>query len=151
MHGSPRNLEFSAPFLLVPVLLAALLLAGCGSEDTGTATPQDEGSVSPSSTPSEAPPSTEATDEVTDEGPDTRGWPKCEKVWIAGDDLPRTYVGCTEGDEAVKAERVPCSMGVKLVVYNDRFWAATGNRISESDGPLRKNPEFRQVRNTCSA
>ena len=128
--------------------LCTALLAGCGSDDgNGSAVASD--STSPSASPSE---STEPspTEEPSETAPPA-SWPACADAWVAGADLPSPYDGCADGGTAVPADALHCSMGAVLVTYDGRFWAVPGHVISVADGPLERDPDFKQARATCTA
>lgn len=122
-------------------------LAGCGDDDgSGAPVAAESTSTSATATPEPSP----SVDEPS-ETPIPASWPACGEAWVAGADLPKPYDGCVAGDTAVPAVTLNCSMGAVLVTYDDRFWAVPGHVISEADGPLEKDPEYRQARGACTA
>jgi hypothetical protein len=156
MSGIARGLRSLATVAPVLVLVGGLAL-GCGSDSGGPSAaddptasssslpaPSDSASVSASPSESTAGPG----DGSSSAPPD---WPACGRVWVADADLPDPYAGCLRGGEPVAAAALRCSAGVRLVTYDDRFWGVPGHRISEADGSLRHDSEFRQTRATCTA
>src|ERR687897_891754 len=75
----------------------------------------------------------------------------CGGVWVADARLALGYKGCLEGDEAVKADNLPCSSGQRIVRYDDRFFAVAGGLIYETSGPLEKDKEYLDMVRTCRA
>jgi hypothetical protein len=133
--------------LIAAATLCAGLAAGCGDDD---GTPVASESTSPSAAESATPEPSPSVDEPS-ETPAPPSWPACGATWVAGADLPKPYDGCAQGDTAVPAEALHCSMGALLVTYDDRFWGVPGHVISEADGALAKDPGFRQARAACTA
>jgi hypothetical protein len=136
---------------LAPLLLIGGLVAGCGSEaSTGSdGSRAQEPTPTPSTTsaagsPSDSPGASESSEQTAD-------WPACGAVWVRDANLPQPYQGCLRGDKAVSARALPCSTGVQLITYADRFWGVPGHRISKSDGPLRSDREYQRTKNTCTA
>ncbi|WP_134764555.1 hypothetical protein [Nocardioides sp. 1609] len=139
---------------LVALLLAGVVLTGCGSDDDGDATGPTSGSPSSSTgdAPSDTASATEGPDDTaapTETGEPTtsavpvpEGTPTCADVWVAGATLPRTYSGCAEGETLVAADRLGCSSGQRIVRYADRFYAVAGSDITETSGPLAQDPDY---------
>lgn len=125
------------------------LTAGCGSEDRDGASVASE-SATPSAS-AEASESTEPSPSAEEPSPPPASWPACSEVWVAGADLPSPYDGCAEGDIAVPADAQRCSMGAVLVTYDGRFWGVPGHVVSKADGPLNRDPDYRQARGACTA
>ena len=122
------------PVVLVALLLGSLGgLSACGDDTSTTA---DDSSPSAS----------ESTTEPAGDHPD---WPACDEVWVADADLPANYAGCLDGDTEVKAEKHPCSFGLPIVSYDDRFYAVTGKQINEVDS-LETDNGFQQALSNCS-
>jgi hypothetical protein len=141
-------------FLMIATgAMCASLLSGCGSDDgDGAAVASDSASPSASASASDSA-STDPTPE-TEEPSATApppSWPACADAWVAGADLPAPYDGCAKGATAVPADSTHCSMGALLVTYDGRFWAVPGHVISEANGPLNRDPDYRQARATCTA
>lgn len=136
--------------LIAAGALCAALTAGCGSDDGDGA---DVASESPSATATESSGSAtpEPSPSAEEPGPPPASWPACAETWVAGADLPSPYKGCADGDTAVPADPLRCSMGALLVTYDDRFWAVPGHVISEAEGALNRDPDYRQARATCTA
>jgi hypothetical protein len=86
---------------------------------------------------------------ATEPAADLPDWPTCEEVWVADADLPADYKGCIDGDAAVKAEKQPCSFGLPIVSYDDRFYAVTGHKINEVES-LETDEGFQQAVTNCS-
>ena len=117
-------------------VLATLLLVALG----GLSACGDEGS--PAAEDTSASPTTEPAADLPD-------WPACEEIWVADADLPDGYQGCIDGDEAVKPEKHPCSFGLPIVSYDDRFYAVTGHKINEVES-LETDQTFQQAKTNCS-
>ncbi|TWG95133.1 hypothetical protein L615_000500000770 [Nocardioides sp. J9] len=120
---------------------ATLLLAGCGSDDSGTA----DDSTSPSATESSSDAASESP--VAEQVP--AGTPECADVWSAGATLPRGYKGCAQDGALVKPDRLGCSSGQALVRYDDRFWAVRGGRIAGGETPLADSEEYTEQVAIC--
>ena len=125
------------------------LAAACGDDD-GSGAPSATDSTSSAATESATPEPSPSVEEPS-ETPVPASWPACGATWVAGADLPKPYDGCAARGTAVPADGLHCSMGAVLVTYDDRFWAVPGHVISEADGPLQKDPDFRQARAVCTA
>ena len=138
-------------------LAAALLLTACG-DDSGTAgSAQDEPSPSESTSESSEPtetPSETPTETPTDSGevPEPTS-PACGDVWVAGQALPKRYSGCFDAEKErwVQAMVYRCSSGQQLVTYRRTFYAAKGEKVNETDGPLARDPEFTKAMASCGA
>lgn len=65
-----------------------------------------------------------------------------------GQSLPKKYTGCVSGGEFVKADRLGCSSGQRIVRYDDRYWAYDGGTISRTAG-LMKDDEYVAEVTTC--
>jgi len=126
---------------LIPVLLvSALALAGCGSESGDSAsapTVATQSAESPTDQPTSAP--TKAT-------PD---WPSCGSVWKGGATLKRSYKGCLDDGEPVKADRILCSFGTPIITYAHRYYAQPGHQIHD-EGSLKKSAEFQHDLDICT-
>ncbi len=123
---------------------ATLLLAGCGSDDDGSAEDTSSPSAlsSKSSTASSAAPSPTTT-------PAPAGMRACADVWQAGADLPRAYRGCADADGLLVApDRIGCSSGQALVRHH-RFWAVAGGPISRTAGALLDDEEYAAALTSC--
>ena len=118
------------------LLLAAGVLAGCGSETEEPATTTSDGAG--------ASPTQEAT------GPTE---PACADVWADGEVLGKPYGGCYDADAAewVAPDVVRCSSGQRIVTFADSFYAVPGRVIVGVDGPLSEDPEFTQMVAACTA
>ncbi len=92
--------------------LALLLVAACGSETEAPAadpTASDDGGATVSSA--------------------------CTDVWIAGQELPDEYEGCTRPDGDLEAAvTYECTNGGELVGYDDRFYVVRPGKIAEIKG-----------------
>ena len=129
-----------------------VLLAGCGDDGSETAT-DDAGATpgtSASVSPTEEPTPTEGATPTEEEAATPEG-PLCGEVWVDGEMLPARYRGCLDGEKWRDAFVYPCSSGQKLVTFGRTFYAAKGERITESSTPLARNPEFQDVLATCGA
>ena len=120
----------------VPVLvLAALCLAACGSDepDTSDAIVNDSASASPGQS---VPP----------------GTPDCATIWQDGATIPRGYAGCADGDQQfVKQDSLPCSSGQFIVRFDDQFYGVAGGTVHEAKAPLDRDREYRQAVLRCRA
>ena len=121
----------------VAALLAAGLLAGCGSDSSTVA--QDPATSGPT-----APSTSQAAD------PDPTG-PACVTVWKKGSELPKTYRGCVVDTRWVKAQVYQCSDGHRLVTFAHAFYASPGRTISRAATTLAKDHDFRQTMAVCGA
>lgn len=128
-------------------LAAALLLAGCGSDD-GSAEDGTSPSASPSSSApaSSVSPTAEAKPTTT---PAPAGTPDCAQVWQVGSTLPKGYAGCAEAGVLVAPDGLGCSSGQVLVRYDERLWAVRGGAIAGGDTPLQDSKEYRKIVSTC--
>jgi hypothetical protein len=115
--------------LSLPLLLAALVLAGCGddSSDTGADGGTPSGSESPSTTP---------------EGPE------CSEVW-SGDTLPKNYDGCVRDSEMVAADKRSCASGQVVVTFDDRYYAVLGGPVNDVGAPLEESDQYRRAMRSC--
>lgn len=129
---------------LAALVLVAVPLAACGSDgtsDTDASSAEDTSSVSPSESPTDSP----SADEPA-EGPD------CASVWQEGAELPRGYAGCVdEGGELVPVEKVGCSSGQALLMYDDMYWGAAGGTVYMGTAPLAEDPDFLAAVRRCRA
>ena len=133
---SRRSLAaFSAP------VLSVVLLAGCGSDDSGNAA-EDPGSDS--STP--ATPSTPISSDTAPAGPPL---PACGDIWKVGATLPESYIGCDQGGTQMPAETFECSSGQILVTYGDTYWAVLEGKVQQAKGPLLRDPAFVEDQTVC--
>jgi len=129
---------------LIPLLLgSSLALAGCGSETGQSADPTV--AVQSASPSTEGQPTGTPTDTQT-KAPD---WPACGSVWKGGVTLTRSYKGCLEGGEPVKADKILCSFGTPIVTYAHRFYAEPGHEIHD-EGSLKKSAEFQHDVSVCT-
>lgn len=128
-------------------LAAALLLAGCGSDD-GSA----EDGTSPSARPSSSAPASSASPTAAAKPtttPAPAGTPDCAQVWQVGSTLPKGYDGCAEAGLLVAPDGLGCSSGQVLVRYDQRLWAVRGGAIAGGDTPLQDSEEYRKIVSTC--
>ena len=122
-------------------------MSACGDDsDSAAADPGDSESTS-ETTPSP----TEPTAEATESAPATPDWPACADTWVADAKLPLAYKGCLDGDQAVKADNLPCSSGQRIVRYDNSFYAVAGGMIHEASGPLEKDKEYLKSIRVCRA
>lgn len=137
------HLPVSSMSLLARSALAAavvLLSAGCGDDDGNTAEdPAGEPSASQEPSATDGTPGSAAPE-----------LPACADVWVAGATLPRSYRGCEQDGEAIKADKHPCSYGLDIVEFADRFYAVTGKQINEVPS-LTESDQYRQALTACQA
>src|SRR5918993_1782243 len=127
--------------LLLPLALLLGSLTACGGDSDSTATDPgawDSSTATETASPAEATQTSEPSETPSETTPPTPDWPACGDVWVADARLALGYKGCLEGDEAVKADNLPCSSGQRIVRYDDRFVAVAGGLIYETSGPLEK-------------
>jgi hypothetical protein len=139
----------------VAALAVALVLTSCGeSADTDSA--EDPSTPGASSSEPAPEPTEEATEEATEtddgEEPEPTS-PACSEVWVDGKAFPQKYAGCFDDDKQrwVQAMVYRCSSGQQLVTYRRTFYAAKGEQVNETDGPLARDPEFKKVLASCGA
>jgi hypothetical protein len=127
---------------LIPLLLvSSLALVGCGDEGSPTA------ANTSTQTPVDSPSATDKpTDSQTKATPD---WPACGSVWKGGATLKRSYKGCLDDGEPVKADRILCSFGTPIVTYAHRYYAQPGHQIHDV-GSLKKSSEFQHDLDICT-
>ena len=140
--------------LLLAALLVPLALASaCGEEGSSDAGEEATGvSDSASPTPTEAPsdPASASPTEsasATSKPPEPTG-PACSAVWVDGRSLPKRYQGCVDDTGFVKADRLGCSSGQRIIRYDDRYWAYEGGPVSKTRG-LAKDAEYADEVATC--
>jgi len=130
--------------LCLPLQLLAfgLALGGCGSETADSASDP----TASQSTPSDPVLTTSPTSPTTEAVPD---WPACDSVWKGGATLKRSYRGCLDSEEPVKADRILCSFGTPIVTYAHRFYAQPGHQIHD-EGSLKDSAEFQHDIDICT-
>lgn len=134
---------------LIAAAACLLALAACGDE-SGSDEQATDGGSTPTATSSPTPSESSATDEPTSSASAIDG-PSCAAVWVAGETLPRGYRGCVLDDGGwQKAEKKPCSFGVPIVTYADRYYAVLGKVINDA-GDLKTSKEYRQALSSCQA
>jgi hypothetical protein len=121
-------------------LLAAGLLAGCGS-DTSKTVAQDPGAANSAASPSSA----------ASSAPSSPRTPRCAQVWQNGARLPQPYRGCATAAGWVKAQVYQCEDGHRLVTYAHAFYASPGRTISRAATTLAKDQGFRHTMAACGA
>ena len=133
--------------LCQPLLLLAfgLALGGCGSETADSASDPTASQSTPSDPASTTSP-TSQTSPTTEAVPE---WPACDSVWKGGATLKRSYKGCLDGEEPVKADRILCSFGTPIVTYAHRFYAQPGHQIHD-EGSLKDSAEFQHDIDVCT-
>lgn len=140
----PRRAARLGGAALAALVLPAVL-AGCGDDSGDETATEPTSSASTSETPSETP-----TDSGEEAEPTS---PACSEVWVAGQVLDAKYAGCYDEDKGrwVQAMVYQCSSGQRLVTFRRTFYAAKGEKVIETDGPLAKDPGFKKVMATCGA
>ncbi len=130
--------------LLAGLALVGLALSACGEQEPDSA-------AEPST--SSSPTSTETPSESPSETPSEPAGPACSEVWVAGATLPAGYQGCQDDTKQkwVQAMVYHCSSGQRLVTFGTTFYAAKGERINESDVPLRRDRDFQKILASCGA
>lgn len=131
--------------LAVP-LVAVMLVAGCGSQDTAS---DASASKTPSSTaPSE--PSSSAPSKTSDKPSKAVHLPACSKVWAEGKRLPRGYKGCQEHGVKDHSLIIRCEIGNTLATYGRAYYAPAGGRIVKAHPSRNKDRNWKFVYNTCT-
>lgn len=141
-------------------LLAALVaaLAGCGSDGEGSTATDGADASSPAA--SESPSTSASTDPTTspsatsslpstDDPTEEVQLPACDTVWVVGQELPRNYQGCLEGEKEVQANGLYCEFGKPLFTYKKRFYAVENGPINRTDSPLAKDKAFQTAQRKC--
>lgn len=125
--------------LLLPVLTAGALLAGCG----GGASEAGDGVASASASPS-----TPADDRASEAAVPQ---PQCADVWVTGTTLPGGYQLCYEGEARVVPGGAYCEVGRPLVTHAGRWWAVRGGEVQEAttDGRLVRDPGYAADLRSC--
>jgi hypothetical protein len=118
-------------------LLAAGVLAGCGSASSTVA-------LDPAGSSTTTTPSTSTT------APAPSG-PSCAHVWKSGAHLPTPYRGCSSASGWVKAQLYQCSDGQHVVTYAHAFYATPGRSISRAATTLAKDHRFQHTMAVCGA
>ena len=135
------------------LLLAALCLGACGSEQAidsaGGASPSAPPSTGAPSADSSDEPSTEPTDEESEPVPD--GAPECAEVWADGAQLPRSYRGCVADGAYVPRDVLSCSSGQRMIRQADRYYGVLGGTIHEASGSLEQDRDYRAAIRRCRA
>ena len=135
--------------LTLAIVTSVLLLGGCtsGSDSDGPSgadASNGSGGSDGSSDAADPAPSASKT-------PDVPTGPECDTVWKAGAVLPADYATCVSDGEAGVQDITPCQDGTSLIVYLDRFYAVTGQKIVEpDDAPLQDTDEFGAVYAACT-
>lgn len=161
----------------IAALVLVAGLAGCGQEGAGTAS--DAGSGSGATAPESVMPTETASPSEADaqdgaeaapgtdggsgggsgKGPGDdsspavearRPYPPCDRIWVAGRDLPVGYAGCRDGKRRVAADQRHCALGRMLVTYADRFYAVPGFRVNAVPEGLGKSKAYRQAERVCT-
>ena len=128
-----------AALRLAALVLVAVPFAACGSDDS-TATDPVASDETTSDTPSGSPSTAPA------EGPD------CATTWQEGAELPRDYSGCVDDSGTLVAvEKVGCSSGQALLMYDDMYWGVAGGTIKMGASPLSEDPAFLTAVRRCRA
>ena len=136
-----------------------VLLGGCGGSDDpdeaasagSTASDTSSPAVSPTSDPASPDPSEPTTDDAGGStSSSTGGTAPCDEVWGAGATLPRSYRGCEESGETVKADKHTCSFGGAIVEYDGRYYAQLGSTIND-EGDLATSDGYQQALSACQA
>jgi len=118
---------------------AVLLLAAACGDDNGSSA-QDPADDTPAS---QQPSDTDGASE-----PPAPDLPACADVWVAGATLPRSYRGCEQDGESIKADKHPCSYGSAIVEFADRFYAVNGKQINEVPS-LTDSDQYQQALSAC--
>ena len=114
----------------LPLLLAALVLAGCG-DDSADEAADDSGPSSGSASPS-----------ATPDGPE------CSEVW-SGESLPKDYDGCVRDSEIVEPDKRSCASGQVIVTFDDRYYAVLGGPVNDVGAPLEDSAQYRRASRSC--
>ncbi len=126
-------------------LCMAVLMSGCGSDDTPTAkdpasqTPEESPQSSPSESPTPSPSSTQGQAV------------SCDQAWTVGADLPQGYKGCADAEGTwVPADVVNCSVGNTLVLFDSTFYASPGHLIRKATPDYQNDAAYQQVYMICT-
>jgi len=120
---------------LLVLVLAALCLSACGSDEPDTKDAVASDSPSPSAGESMPP-----------------GTPDCSTVWQDGATIPRGYKGCAdEGQAYVRLDGLSCSSGQLIIRFDDQFYGVAGGEVHEATAPLDRDREYRAAVLRCRA
>lgn len=130
--------------LLPVVVLAGLLLAGCGE---GGASQAGDGSGA-GGADGPADPTTSASASAS---PAALPQPQCAEVWVTGATLPGGYELCYDGEARVAPDGAYCEVGKPLVTHAGRWWAVRGGEVQEATttGRLVQDPGYAADLRTC--
>ena len=123
---------------VVTALALIFALSGCtgGGDDSSS---DDSSSNSSSDGPS-------SKDSETTKKP----LPACDGIWKEGEDLPEDYEGCGKGAAASLSEAVDCEGDRFLVIYDETFYAITGEEIKKTKiAPLQDTDEYTKAYDDC--
>jgi hypothetical protein len=144
-------LPMAFPVIFAVIFAVGLVLTSCGTDSSPAGKGVDEGpSTAAASAPPDESPSTSAgaTASATAQPP---SWPDCTTIWVAGNSLPRGYRGCLDGQTRVPADPRYCSIGGRLVTYDNKFYAMVRGPINQAAGRLANDDGFRQASAACGA
>lgn len=127
-------MNLRAPLAALVLTASVALLGACGDSTSDAEIPVADDSTSGAPT---AAPSSDL--------------PACADVWQEGADLPKGYKGCSVDGAAVETERLSCSSGQRIYLYDDHFWAVRGHVISYAKDGLQKDSAYADVVYSCRA
>lgn len=138
--------------LLVAVVAALAVLAGCGEEPADERAEEESSASAGASTPAAEPSDASAASPSGEAEPDAESWPACGKVWVDGKRLPEEYVACSTGaGKVVEAQPLMCETGQVLVTHSDRFYGVLGGKVIRTKAPYTKDPRYQRAYRACTA
>lgn len=127
---------------LPALVLAAICLAACGSEEPGVQTAGEESSATSSA----------SGEPSSDAGPSAPpGTPDCGTVWKDSARLARGYRGCVKDGQYVERDVLGCSSGQRMVRFDDHYYGVLGGTVHEASTPLDRDRHYLAAVRRCRA